>query len=76
MLSEFFESVKLDSGKTVSSEHFKLERPGKPELKAEVDFWNGMIYIWIGLASTHQLNNLQIAYPGTVKSIISFHFSY
>ena len=66
MLSESFESVQLPSGVTVSSEHFKLQRPSKMELRAEVDFLNGMLYIWIGSAVMHQLSNLQIAYPGNV----------
>lgn len=76
MLSEFSESVKLASGVTVSCEHFKLERPGKHELKAEINFFDGMIYIWIGSASMHQLNNLQIAYPGAVKQITVLYDSF
>ena len=75
MLSEFSERVQLPSGVTVSSEHFKLERPGKLELKAEIEFLNGMNYIWIGSGTMPQLNNLQIAYPGTVKGF-SFFLNY
>ena len=67
MLGEYCESVQLPSGVTVSSERFKLQRPGKTELRAEIDFLHGMLYIWIGLASMHQLTNLQIAYPGSVS---------
>lgn len=67
MLSDSYESVQLPSGVIVSSEHFKLQRPGKLELQAEIDFLNGMLYIWIGLASMRQLSNLQIAYPGNVN---------
>ena len=66
MLSESVESVQLPSGVKVSSEHFKLQRPGKKELRAEIDFLNEMLYIWIGSALMHQLTNLQIAYPGSV----------
>lgn len=69
MLSESCESVQLTTGVIVSSEHFKLQRPGKSELRAEIDFLNGMLHIWIGLASMHQLSNLQIAYPGTVSFV-------
>lgn len=72
MLSKFCESVQMASGVVLSSEHFKLTRPGKSELRAEIDFLNGMIYIWIGMSSMHQLSNLQIAYPGTVIIILSF----
>lgn len=68
MLSEYCESVQLPSGAILSSEHFKFQRPGKFELRAEIDFLNGMLYIWIGVASMHQLSNLQIAYPGNVSS--------
>jgi hypothetical protein len=70
MLSEFSECVQLPSGVTVSSEHFKLERPGKLELRAEIKFLNGMLYIWIGSSTIHELNNLQIAYPGAVILIL------
>lgn len=67
MLSDSVECIQLPSGVTVSSENFKLERPGKLELRAEILFLNGMLYIWIGSAMIHALNNLQIAYSGTVK---------
>lgn len=70
MLSESSECLQLPSGVTVSSENFKLERPGKLELRAEILFLNGMLYIWIGSAMMHALNNLQIAYSGTVKTIV------
>lgn len=63
----FSEPIQLASGVVVSSENFKLERPGKLELRAEIEFLNGMLYIWIGSGAMHSLNNLQIAYPGTVK---------
>lgn len=66
MLCEVSESVQLPSGVTIFSEHFKLNRLGKPELCAEIEFLNGMLYIWIGNTSMHQLTNLQIAYPGNV----------
>lgn len=69
MLSESAECLQLPSGITISSENFKLERPGKPELRAEILFLNKMLYIWIGSAMIHALNNLQIAYSGTVKII-------
>lgn len=72
MISESIERVQMPSGVTISSEHFKLERPGKHELRAEIEFLNGMLYIWIGSATMHQLNNLQIAYPGTV--ILYMHY--
>ena len=71
MLSESSkESLQLSSGLSVSKEHFSLERPGKTELKAEILFLNGMLYIWIGSASIPQMNNLQIAYPGQVRKLI------
>lgn len=67
MLSDLSECVQLPSGLSVSSEHYKFERPGKIELRAEIFFSNDMLYIWIGSVAMHSLNNLQIAYPGTVK---------
>jgi hypothetical protein len=70
MLCDLSESVQLPSGIVVSHEHFKLQRPGKQEVIAEIDFLNGMLYIWIGLATIRPLNNLQIAYPGAVLQFI------
>lgn len=67
MLTELHESVQLSSGEILSSEHFKLNRPGKLDVRAEISFLNGMLYIWIGLVSMHTLENLQIAYPGQVR---------
>lgn len=66
MLSEHCESLQLSSGVNISQENFKLNRPGKLELCSEITFLNGTIYIWIGSTLMHQLNNLQIAYPGNV----------
>lgn len=70
MLNESHLSVQLPSGVTVFSEHFHFKRPGKAELRAEIDFLNEMLYIWIGLADKHQFTNLQIAYPGNVRNYL------
>lgn len=43
-----------------------LERPNRPDVRAEVVFLNGMIYVWLGRADTKPLSNLQIAYPSMV----------
>ena len=66
MLSEQAESIQLPSGVHLSSENLNLIREGKPELRAEILFLNGMVYIWIGSSSVRLLNNLQMAYPGNV----------
>ena len=42
---------------------FSLERPSRPEVRAEVLLLDGMIYIWLGNAEEKPLGNLQIAYP-------------
>ncbi len=46
---------------------FSLQRPNRPEVKAELLLLNGMIYIWLGNSDAKPLGNLQIAYPSTVK---------
>lgn len=68
MTVDYSEEAVLTSGVAIRKQHYRLERPGRPAVMAEVLFLNGMLYLWIGQVHVRSFDNLQLAYPSQVSA--------